>query len=494
MVRRFFLNCNILILTVIFFGVLSFFPNQITLAHTNSVTAIDYPKIAIFYGSDNDKRLSEEMILEAEIDVEYYNITSVILNSSFTFDNKSMEAIWWINELHLPIDFSFVGDLGAWTQSGKGLFILNRYFDKTPIAELQNLGITGYWPEVYPINHESQTHSIQLVNESLPSLQLDQLTYEFNGTSAWVDLHERTVVLAEITQPVNESYPTDFNSGLWLVQNKVVVGSFSVNLPLPQLLSDFKLMGMNSPVADGLVDVLGDIALLTTDAFSDSSGIFQISGFDQLVTVGIIGITAIISLIGLIKFGILARLRDLFLGASLGLFFFIAHIAYSPQKRRINEDDLLDNEMRMQIVEYLEEKGEQGAHLREIQRTLGCGISSLLWHLQALDDFNIVTHHKIGKYHIFYLTGSESLQISEIALALKSDVAKELCKVLLQNKSPLSLSKISSEINVHHSSIQHHVKRLSDLGIIMIIKEKKRSSYIINPNRVESLDKVLEVN
>ncbi|MHA2109715.1 MAG: hypothetical protein ACW99R_18550, partial [Candidatus Hodarchaeales archaeon] len=206
MVRRFFLNCNILILTVIFFGVLSFFPNQITLAHTNSVTAIDYPKIAIFYGSDTDKRLSEEMILEAEIDVEYYNITSVILNSSFTFDNKSMEAIWWINELHLPIDFSFVGDLGAWTQSGKGLFILNRYFDKTPIAELQNLGITGYWPEVYPINHESQTHSIQLVNESLPSLQLDQLTYEFNGTSAWVDLHERTVVLAEITQPVNESY------------------------------------------------------------------------------------------------------------------------------------------------------------------------------------------------------------------------------------------------------------------------------------------------
>ncbi|MHA1954979.1 MAG: hypothetical protein ACW96U_13650, partial [Candidatus Heimdallarchaeaceae archaeon] len=124
-----------------------------------------------------------------------------------------------------------------------------------------------------------------------------------------------------ITQPVNESYTTDFNSGLWLVQNKVVVGSFSVNLPLPQLISDFKLMGMNSAVTGGLVDVLRDIALLTTDTFSDSSGIFQISGFDQLITVGIIGITAIISLIGLIKFGILARLRDLFLGASLGLFY-----------------------------------------------------------------------------------------------------------------------------------------------------------------------------
>jgi predicted transcriptional regulator len=159
----------------------------------------------------------------------------------------------------------------------------------------------------------------------------------------------------------------------------------------------------------------------------------------------------------------------------------------------MSEDDLLDNEMRMQIVSFLEEKGEQGAHLREIQRIIGCGISSLLWHLQALDDFNLVTHHKIGKYHIFYLTGVESLQTTEIALALKSDVAKELCRVLLRKIKPLSLSKISSEIDVHHSSIQHHIKRLSDLSVIIILKEKKRSSYIVNPNKVESLSKILEV-
>jgi predicted transcriptional regulator len=494
MVRLFSIKSEIVLLTIIFFGGFSFFAIQVSLAYTDIVTDTDYPKIAIFYGSDNDKRLSEEMVLDAEIDADYYNITSVILNSSFIFDNEIIDAIWWINELHIPIDFSFVGDLGSWTQSGKGLFILNKFFDKTPIAELQNLGITGYWPEVYPLNKDSQVHSIQLVNESLPSLHLDQLTYDFNGSSSWVDLHERTVVLAEINQPENEYYLTKLESGIWLVKNKVIVGSFAISFPIIQPIGDFKMMGMNSPVADGLVDVLGDIALLTTNSFSDSSGLFQFTGFDQLVTVGFITITAVISILGLAKFGILTRLRDFLVGAGLGIFFFIAHIAYSPQKRRISEDDLLENEMRMHIVEYLEEKGEQGAHLREIQRTLGCGISSLLWHLQALDDFNIVTHHKIGKYHIFYLTGTESLQISEIALALKSDVAKKLCKVLLQNKTPLSLSKISSEINVHHSSIQHHIKRLSDLGIIMILKEKKRSSYILNPNRSKSLDKVLEVS
>ena len=494
MVRRFSIRGSIPLLTIIILGGIFYFTNTVTLAHPNTTTETNYPKIAIFYGSENDKIVSEQMALDAEIDADYYNITSVILNKSFTFNNDSVKAIWWINELHLPIDFSFTGDLATWIQSGKGLFILNKYLDRTPIVELQNLGIKGYWPEIYPLNKESQAHSIQLVNASLRSLQLDQLTYDFNGSSSWVDLHERTVKLAEISPPENESYMSKFSSGMWLVQSKVIVGTFSVSVTSPHTEIGFKLLGLNSPSAVDIIDVLGDIAFLTTEPVSNSPGAFQFTGFDQLASVGLVSIGVIFSLIGLVKFGIFSRIRELVMGAILGVFFFIAHIAYSPQKRRINEDDLLDNEMRMQIVDYLEEKGEQGAHLREIQRTLGCGISSLLWHLQALDDFNIVTHHKIGKYHIFYLTGSESLQISEIALALKSEVAKELCKVLLQNKSQLSLSKISSEINVHHSSVQHHIKRLSDLGIIMIIKEKKRSAYIINPNRVESLYKVLEVS
>jgi predicted transcriptional regulator len=494
MVRLFSIRGNILLLTIIFFGGLTYLTNSVTLAHTSTVTDSNYPKIAIFYGSDNDKKVSEQMVLDAEIDAAYYNISSVISNNSFMFDNESVRAIWWINELPLPIDFSFVGDLATWIQSGKGLFILNKYLDQTPLVELQNLGITGYWPEIYPINKDSQAHTIHLVNNSLPSLQLDQLTFDFNGTSSWVDLHERTVILAEVARPENESYLSKFTSGLWLVQNRVIVGSFSVSVEASQTESGFKLLSLNSPDADDIVDVLGDIASLTTENFSNSPGAFQFAGFEQLASIGIVSIAVIFSFIGLVKFGIFTRFRELITGGIIGIFFFLAHIAYSPQKRRINEDDLLDNEMRMQIFDYLEEKGEQGAHLREIQRTLGCGISSLLWHLQALDDFNIVTHHKIGKYHIFYLTGSESLQISEIALALKSEVAKELCKLLLQNTTPLSLSKISSEINVHHSSVQHHIKRLSDLGIIMIIKEKKRSTYIINPNREESLDKVLEVN
>ena len=467
--------------------------DHLQITHVTGEDESNNPRVAIFYGSLNDKQLSEQMVAGAEIQAEFFNITKVLMNSSFVFDNQTINTIWWINELLIPIDFSFVGDLGSWIQNGKGLFILNRNFNRTPLTDLNLLGINNYWPELIPLTGESSTHHIELNNETLPTLNLNQLTYDFNGSSSWVKLHDQSVLLAEITHPVNIPYISEFESGLWMVQKRVIVGSFSLILPEIRETASFKLSGVNDLSDIGISDILGDIALLTTETVPNPVGTFQIPELGQIISTGVIITTAILAFIGLLKFGIISKLRESFVSLIIGSFLFFAHIAYSPQKRRISEDNLLDNEMRMQIVDFLEEKGEQGAHLREIQRIIGCGISSLLWHLQALDDFNLVTHHKIGKYHIFYLTGIESLQTSEIALALKSDVAKELCRVLLRKVKPLSLSKISAEIDVHHSSIQHHIKRLSDLGVIMIIKEKKRSSYMVNPNKVESLSKIMEI-
>ena len=80
-----------------------------------------------------------------------------------------------------------------------------------------------------------------------------------------------------------------------------------------------------------------------------------------------------------------------------------------------------------------------------------------------------------------------------MALALKIYVAKGLCRLLIKQKKPVSLSKISQEIEVHHSSVQHHVKKLSELGVIIILKEKKRSQYIISPKQIIWLKSHLEV-
>ncbi|MFX0122867.1 MAG: hypothetical protein ACFFAE_04460 [Candidatus Hodarchaeota archaeon] len=450
--------------------------------------------IAVFFGSAMDKKLSQEIVGVSGRVADYYNISAVQANSSFTFENESVAAIWWINELPLPIDLTFAGDFSEWRRMGRGLFMLNRYFNETPLQDLQNFGITAYAPVVYPLNGSFVTQRLNIEEDQLTLLNLNTTTIDFNGSTAWVQVTNQTQMVVEVDKPEAEPILSDLTSGIWFVDSRTIVGSFSVNMPLNNAQFQFKLHEIDQVLPEDVIYLLGQLAQLTIGSLpSDNNLQIQFGDVYQLATMGLVVIAGILSIFLFIKLGVVSKIREIIVGVFLSSFFFLAHIAYSPQRRRINETELLENELRGQIVDFLEMKGEQGAHLREIQREVGCGISSLLWHLQALDDFNLITHEKIGKYHIFYLIGVKSVQISEIALALRSDVAKELCRVLIRKGKPLSLSKISQEIDVHHSSIQHHIKRLGELGIIITLTEKKRSKYVIGPKRLSWLKNHLEV-
>jgi predicted transcriptional regulator len=449
--------------------------------------------IAVFFGSEMDKQLGEALVQETNRKAVYYNITTIQANKSFTFANESVIAIWWINELNLPIDLTFVGNVNEWKETGRGLFVLNRFFHQTPLQDLNHLGITAYAPVVYPLNESYQSQEISLIKDNLPKLNLTQTTFSFNGSTAWVEVDNKVQMLAKVLTPSSEPVLENLTSGIWMEDNRVIVGSFSINIETESSESDLKLHGTNLSPPEDIIDVLGQMAQLTIGDLPSGVGLLQFEGFEQIMVAGIIIIASILSLFVLIKVGLFSKIREFLIGVFMGIFLFIAHVAYSPQRRRISEVELLDNELRSQILGYLGHKGEQGAHLREIQREVGCGISSLLWHLQALDDFNLVTHEKIGKYHIFYLMGEKSIQTSEISLALESTVAKELCRVLIKRNKPIALSKISQEIEVHHSSVQHHIKKLAELGIILIIKDKRRAMYTIVPKRVLWLKDMLEV-
>jgi predicted transcriptional regulator len=451
-------------------------------------------EVVIFFGSVNDRNLAQELVEQTGVEAYYYNITEIQKNSYFTFDNETIVAAWWINELLLPIDLTFLGEINNWKQSGRGLFLLNRYFKETPLQNLYHFGINAYAPVVYPLNGSYELQDLNIVESGLYPLNITQTSFEINCSSGWVVIDNKTQTIAEFSPPEKELCLSGLKSGIWLVDNRVVVGSFSIGSEIGISYSRYNFHQASSASSQDIVDLLGEVVQLTLGTLSLGDGpSLQLGGVGEIASIGIIIIASLSSIFVLLKTGLLTRIREILASFTAGFLLFIAHIAYSPQKRRINENQLLENELRVQIIDFLEHKGEQGAHLREIQREVGCGISSLLWHLQALDDFNLITNEKIGKYHIFYLTGIKSVQSTEIALALKSEVAKDLCRLLIIQKRPIALSKISQTIDVHHSSVQHHIKKLAELGVIIILKEKKRSQYSISPKRKSWLEDHLEV-
>jgi predicted transcriptional regulator len=470
---------------------------SVNLTIIDVITAVESEKgkIAVFYGSTSDERLSYELVGETGRIADYYNITKIHSDPTFMFESDSIAAVWWISELPIHIDLTFLGNLADWKQRGRGLFVVTRYFNETPLQELAQLGITAYAPVVYPLNGSYLEQELNLVEDDLPSINLTKTVYAFNGSTAWVDVNNQTQMLAEVTPPEVEPVLGDLRSGIWLLDKRVIVCSFSVKPTVELEGASFSLHGTESTTSDDMTDLLAQFAQMTLGDLSSGSAInLSLASLDQLATFGLVILAGLVTIFIMIKLGIASRIREILVGVFMSMILFIAHITYSPQRRRLSETELLENKLRNQIVDYLELKGEQGAHLREIQREVGCGISSLLWHLQALDDFNVITHEKIGKYHIFYLIGVKSIEISEIALALKSDVAKELCRVLIRNRKPLSLANISQEIDVHHSSVQHHIKRLVELGLIITLQDKKRLRYIIGSKRFLWLKSHLEVS
>jgi len=224
--------------------------------------------VAIFYGSENDYRLCQDMIVDIEISTEFYNISSVLLNSSFIFDNDSFKAIWWVNELPLPIDLSFVGDIHNWITSGKGLFVFSKYFDHTPLIELNQLGIESYWPEIYPLSGSSTTQQIEIRNDTFTVLQLDQFNYEFNGSSSWVQLNREVKVIAEVSHPEKLPYLSDFTSGLWLAHDRVIVGSFTILIDNILQNMEYSFLKIQEPSDVDLVIVMNEIKVLLAEKFS----------------------------------------------------------------------------------------------------------------------------------------------------------------------------------------------------------------------------------
>jgi DNA-binding transcriptional ArsR family regulator len=86
--------------------------------------------------------------------------------------------------------------------------------------------------------------------------------------------------------------------------------------------------------------------------------------------------------------------RDkLFKAASIPISYYVAR-----------HEDVLRSRKRVQILEYL--KKEPGASMRRIARETGVSFGEVQWHLSILERLGYVRRVRIGKWHVYYPTGT----------------------------------------------------------------------------------------
>ncbi|MFX1568937.1 MAG: hypothetical protein ACFFCV_11295 [Promethearchaeota archaeon] len=144
---------------------------------------------------------------------------------------------------------------------------------------------------------------------------------------------------------------------------------------------------------------------------------------------------------------------------------------------RLTLDEVLENENRNKIIDLI--LTEPGIHFNELLRRTGLAAGNLVWHLDILQTYKIIGKKRIGNF-IAYFPYYQKNPISNVDLKLqKSKLTLEILE-MIEQKPGVWNNLITKKFKVDHKTIQYHLNKLNELGLIKLKKEGRKKK--IYPN------------
>lgn len=176
---------------------------------------------------------------------------------------------------------------------------------------------------------------------------------------------------------------------------------------------------------------------------------------------------------------------------TLGIGIAILGIFYNVQERILDDNDVLLNQYRIDIMKYLDYVGSSGAHLREIKSTLKSGTGSLLWHLQVLEDFNWVIKVKVDKYVVFvshnYIDQFDT-NLKHIELALQSKNTDLIMEAILDEPHlEYDINQLQEMTGIYRKAIRRFIAKLQEFNLIEIINDNPITFRLLDKATLETI-------
>ncbi len=160
-------------------------------------------------------------------------------------------------------------------------------------------------------------------------------------------------------------------------------------------------------------------------------------------------------------------------------------VPLEPGAHRLTLDEVLENENRDKIIDIILK--EPGIHFNELLRRTELAAGNLVWHLDILETYKIIGKKRIGNF-IAYFPYYDKNPVSNIDLKLsKSKVTLEVLEII-EKEPGLWNNAITKRKKVDHKTIQYHIDKLVELGLVHIktVGRKKQlfpnlqSEYFLN--------------
>lgn len=172
--------------------------------------------------------------------------------------------------------------------------------------------------------------------------------------------------------------------------------------------------------------------------------------------------------------------------------FLVVGAFYNVQDRVLDYNEVMMNQSRTDILDYLDHVGPYGAHMRDIKSAMNMGSGSLLWHLQVLEDFRLIEKKKISSYTVF--VSSEYLDVfdpvfKEIELSLQSKYLHDIASTLVNygEGSVVKLGIIEEKTKINRRTLRRIIKKMEQKNLLGINKSSGYEIIIQSQQYLEQL-------
>jgi len=145
-------------------------------------------------------------------------------------------------------------------------------------------------------------------------------------------------------------------------------------------------------------------------------------------------------------------------------------------------DDPLSLENRRRLYHYI--VTNPGAHLREIERGLSFQPGLLSYHLNFLQERQLIRSEDDGNKKRFFPASSYRLRDRKVIALIRQTSTRRILMHLLTN-GPTSFGTLKEEMRVSKSTLSYHLKKMTSYGVVVFRKSERENIYSIqNPDVV----------
>ncbi|MBM2818942.1 MAG: hypothetical protein HW410_624 [Nitrosarchaeum sp.] len=133
------------------------------------------------------------------------------------------------------------------------------------------------------------------------------------------------------------------------------------------------------------------------------------------------------------------------------------------------------NSNSIKVLQYIQ--NNPGCYLRQVKRELTMSMGTIQYHLNLLEKNGRISSERRNLYKHYFPIGLFEQNEKDILKILNQETAREILMIILEKKP--TQTDIANIIQISSASVNWHIKRLIDFGLILEQKDGKFKRYAL---------------